>query len=543
MNQTILVADPELSGEIISFLEDCGFSILSAATFDELLLLGAQVKADLVLLDAALPGFVGADGLRRLRQLPGAGKAAVILCSSPDVDHARLNPFALNADDYLAKPCDPQALLNRIRFCLSRKAVLGEPRVLSREAVERPEVNEESRESAGDDFFELMQKILCDLSRFKNLERCSVALLEQERSLAYVIASSDATAPTGWRLDLANYPELREVGRTGHPLVVRNVRQAPIMAPVADRLHSQVFQSLLVIPVLVGGCVVGALVLRFAEPDPELTQEELFFCRLMALMFAQVIKNSQDLPRIHAMLREENRHLQKQLEKRDLFAMRAISALQTPVTAIHGFCSLIKEGGMTRLDPDQQDYFGKVIETCEELDKLMGDLLDLSRILSGKAPFDMGERDLCVIVRKVHEKAWPQALAKGLSFQWDMQPYNCRAWFDAASIQRVLEGLVNNAIRFTAPGGQIRLAVEERDTEIRVHVQDSGIGIAPPQLARLLGECTAESALGENSECGVGISLYRAIIAAHAGRLLAESEPGRGSLFSFSLPKMAIAAN
>lgn len=213
------------------------------------------------------------------------------------------------------------------------------------------------------------------------------------------------------------------------------------------------------------------------------------------------------------------------------------------MTAIHGFCSLIREGGLARLDADQQDYFSKVIETCEELDKLMGDLLDLSRLMSGKAPLEMAERDLCVIVRKVHEKAWPRALAKGLTFQWDMQPYNCTAWFDAASIQRVLEGLVSNAIRFTPTGGQIRLAVEEHEAEIRVHVQDSGIGIAPAHLARLLGECTAEAALGENSECGVGIALYRSIIEAHAGRLWAESEPGRGSLFSFCLPKMAIASN
>ncbi|WP_305041941.1 ATP-binding protein [Geoalkalibacter sp.] len=542
MNQTILAADPDLSCEILSFLEDQGFSILSAKTFDELLLLGSQLRFDVVLLDPGLPGFAGAAGIETIRQLPGAGGAAVILGAAPQAESARLNPFALQADDYLAKPYEPQALLGRIRFRLRGKAGAPESERFSRAAAELPMAEPRDEARSGDDFFELMQRILCDLTRFKNLERCSVALLEQERSLAYVIASSDAAAPTGWRLDLANYPELREVGRTGHPLIVPNVRQAPIMAPVADRLHSQVFQSLLVIPVLVGGCVVGALVLRFAEPDPEFTQEELFFCRLMALMFAQVIKSSRDLPAMHAMLREENRHLQKKLESRDLFAMRAISAMHTPVTAIHGFCSLIREGGLVRLDADQQDYFTKVIETCEELDKLMGDLLDLSRLMSGKAPLDMAERDLCVIVRKVHEKAWPQALAKGLMFQWDMPPHNCRAWFDAASIQRVLEGLVNNAIRFTPTGGQIRLAVEERDDEIRVHVQDSGVGIAPAQLARLLGECTAETALGENSECGVGISLYRAIIAAHAGRLWAESQPGRGSLFGFSLPKAAIAA-
>ncbi|MDO3379493.1 hybrid sensor histidine kinase/response regulator [Geoalkalibacter halelectricus] len=538
--QTILIADPEADEGLLGALRAQGYSPLEAQSFTQVLNLCADQRPDVLLIDLSLPGFKGAASLKKLRQLPGLMDCALLLSAAPGASHSRLNPFVLQADDYLPKPYQVEDLIGRVNACLVRRKALAQD---STHLPAAYPATVETDPAGQDDLFQVMQKILKDLSRFKSLERCSVALLQQERSLAYVIASSDAPAPTGWRLDLANYPELREVGRTGHPLIVRNVRQSPIMADVADRLQTQLFQSLLVVPVVLGGCVVGALVLRFAEADPEFTQEELFFCQLMALMFAQVIKSSQELPQLHAMLREENRQLVKMLEKRDLFAVKAIAALHTPVTAIHGFCALIKDGGVSRLDADQQDYFDKVIDTCESLDGLMSDLLELSHFISGTAPLEMGERDLCVILRKVYDKTWPQALAKGLIFQWDMEPYDCRAWFDAASIQRVLEGLVANAVRFTPTGGQIRMAVEDRDQEIHVHVQDSGIGIQAPDLARLLGECTAETALSEDSGCGLSMALFRAILNAHQGRLWAKSHPGHGSQFSFSLPKHPVAVS
>ncbi|KIH76646.1 Signal transduction histidine kinase [Geoalkalibacter ferrihydriticus] len=537
MTQTIFIADPEATESLLNGLGARGFSPLHAQTFDQLLSLCEGQRPDIVLIDLGLPGFKGSSSLRKLRKLPGLDQASFLLSASPPASQTRLNPFTVQVDDYLAKPYGDDELLVRLGACLARKRLLSES---GAQAQDSKSLQPQTDATAQDDLFQVMQKVLKDLSRFKNLERCSVALLQQDRSLAYVIASSDAPAPAGWRLDLANYPELREVGRTGHPLIIRNVRQSPLMADVAERLHSQLFQSLLVVPVVIGECVVGALVLRFSEADPEFGQEELFFCQLMALMFAQVIKSSQDLPQFHSMLREENRQLVKMLEKRDQFAVKAIAALHTPVTVIHGFCALIKDGGVSRLTADQQEYFDKVIETCEALDGLMGDLLELSRFISGHAALELGERDLCMILRKVYEKVWPQALAKGLIFQWDMEPSDCRAWFDAASIQRVLEGLVANAIRFTAPGGQVRMVVEDRSQEIHVHVQDSGVGIKEADLARMLGECTAETALGEDSGCGLGMALYRAILAAHQGRLWAKSRPGQGSLFSFSLPKRPV---
>jgi signal transduction histidine kinase len=256
----------------------------------------------------------------------------------------------------------------------------------------------------------------------------------------------------------------------------------------------------------------------------------------MSISASRIIQNNLDTTHQLRSPDDEKAHLKSALHKRDVFMFKALAALQTPVTAIYGFCGLIKESDLSRLSEDQREHFEKVMNACEALDGLMTDITDLSRILSGRAAFDISPRDLSVVIRTVNENLFPQALEKGLLLQWDQSAVYNMALFDASGIQRVLHGLVDNAIRFTAPGGQVKIEVEDCDSEIHVHVRDTGIGIEAAMLEKMLAECSPEAALSEETGCGLGLALYRAIIHAHQGRLWAQSRPGCGSCFSFSLP-------
>lgn len=387
------------------------------------------------------------------------------------------------------------------------------------------------------DSFVSIQQVLAEFCRFKNLQRCSLTMLHQEQHLARVIASSDSPAPASWTLDLAKYPELRQVMQTGHPLAVRDVCQSPIMEEVAEHLYDQEFRALMIFPVIAGSDVVGALVLRYFESDPQIAREEFYLCQLLTTLLARLMKDLTPLPQQQLALEQDNQNLRASVAQRDAFMFKALAALHTPMTVIHGFCSLVKESDPRSFSADQRECLEKVIDTCENMNALMTDMLDLFRILCGKACLELSVRDLNVVIRHVCDEFWSLAIEKGLQLHWNLPPHVCPAWFDASSIRRVLDGLIGNALRFTAPGGQVRISVEEQASLVVVHVQDTGCGIDASVLDRLLGECTPEAALSENSGCGLGLALCRSILEAHGGRLWAISHPGKGSTFSFSLQK------
>ena len=382
-----------------------------------------------------------------------------------------------------------------------------------------------------------IQQVLAEFCRFKNLQRCSLALLHREQRLARVIASSDSPAPASWMLDLSKYPELRQVMQTGHPLAVRDVCQSPIMAEVAEHLYDQEFRALMIFPVMAGSDVVGALVLRYFESDPYIAREEFYLCQLLTTLLARLIVDLQPLTQQHHRLDMDNQHLKEMVAKRDACIFKALAAFHTPITVIHGFCSLIRDTDPQRLSPDQQEYLRKVIDTCDNMNTMMTDMLDLFRILCGKACMELSVRDLNVVIRNVCDAFWPSALDKGLQLHWNLPPRSCPAWFDASSIRRVLEGLIGNALQYTESGGQVRISVEEHADEVFVHVQDTGCGMDRPVLERLLGECTVDDALNQDTGCGLGLALCRMIVESHGGRLWAISQPGTGSTFSFSLLK------
>ncbi len=529
---SMVIADSDPAAqEFRDLVSTQGFAAIRAATFADAFRLARSSPPDILLLDLNLSDFHPQDCLRALREEPRLARTAIVLSTVSGGPPGGLDPFVLQVDDYLTKPWRLDDVLPRLRACISRRQALA--RCEAPTMVEGG-ISHARPPAMSGDRFQLMQQVLCEISRFKQLQRCSVALLEQEQSQAYVVASSDTASVAGWRLDLGNYPELCEVMRTANPVVITDVRQSSLMAPVREQLRSKDFQSLLVLPVVVDGSVHGALVLRFTEANPELSREELFFCQLMAFMFAQMLRGATG---IAEEVRESRQELQRVVHRCDRFTFQAINALRCPVAVVHGFSSLIRDAGTDNLEPEQQDYLDKVIDSCEEMGRLMGDLLDLSHYVSGHPRLDIGARDLRVALRQVYEQTWPEALAKGLVFQWDMPPAACWAWFDAAAIQRLLLGLVGNAMRFTAAGGKVCLVVQETAQEVLVHVEDTGVGIAADDLKKLLGDCTPEKALVEGAGCGVGLSLCKAIVEAHGGRLTATSQVGRGTRFSFHLPR------
>jgi signal transduction histidine kinase len=454
---------------------------------------------DCVLLDFSLMGPEPEDLVTHLRSLGGLCRSALVLLAPESPSSTiGLNPFSLSVDDYLTRSTSPDEFATRLRAAIMRR------RFLCQDSPRQNSCLESLNQARC-----ALQEILSELSRFKNLGRCSIALLEEERRSAQVVASSDAPPSAQWSLDLADYPELIEVSRTGSPLVVSDVRTSPLMAPVVKRLDPAGFRSLLVVPVQADGRVVGAMVLRFHEPDPDISAEDFFFCRLMAILFARLLGSAVEDQGLAPVAEAEAGARERFSRHREEFTITALHALRTPVAAIHGFGSLLRESCLGQLDCDQRDYLEKVIAHCEELNGLLCNILDLSRLISGRHCLDVAPRDLGTLLRSVYKKTWSSALRRGLLFQWDLPTDPCYALFETAGIQQILCGLLEDAIERAPLGSTLYVQVEDGDEYMSVLIEDHG-GSA------------------DDEDRGLHLTLYRAIMEAHQGRLdVRPAEGGR----------------
>ncbi len=173
--------------------------------------------------------------------------------------------------------------------------------------------------------------------------------------------------------------------------------------------------------------------------------------------------------------------------------------------------------------------------------RLVGDLLDLSRALSGKLHVDLRPQDLERVLRAALEAIAPAARARQIVLDRRGAPAVALVLADGARLRQVLDALLDNAVKFTEPKGRVTLAVERREGMIAITVEDTGRGIAPERLPgvfepfRRLEHAPARTERGVG--LGLGLAIARKIAALHHGELTAASEgPGRGASFTLTLP-------
>ena len=169
------------------------------------------------------------------------------------------------------------------------------------------------------------------------------------------------------------------------------------------------------------------------------------------------------------------------------------------------------------------------------MNRLIGDLLDVTSIDAGKLAMSPGTADAAVLVREAAETFQPAALEKGVTLSATVPPGVLGATFDCGRILQVFANLIANAIKFTPLGGKIDVRLEPAGDTLQFCVSDTGPGIAPEMLDAIFERFWQ---VRENDRKGHGLGLYisRCIVEAHGGRIWTESKPGWGSRFFFTLP-------
>jgi len=233
-------------------------------------------------------------------------------------------------------------------------------------------------------------------------------------------------------------------------------------------------------------------------------------------------------------LLEDITHLREIDRLKSEFIATASHELRTPLTSVQMGVHLLLEKAAGELTDKQTEVLEACRQDCDRLDRLMRDLLDLSKIEAGESPPQLAPVRAGELVHAVAEDLRPQVEVKGLEFNVDVPIDLPLVNVDRLQIERVISNLVVNAIRSTRQG-QIRITAERRDSNVAIAVTDSGSGIPPEYLPHIFDKFVQvpEAPAGG---AGLGLAISKSIVEAHGGRIWAESELGKGSTFYFVLP-------
>jgi len=212
--------------------------------------------------------------------------------------------------------------------------------------------------------------------------------------------------------------------------------------------------------------------------------------------------------------------------------------LRTPLTSIKGYAAILIAGKLGDVPDKVKERLEKINYHSDNLVKLINDLLDISRIESGKVEMNFSVCGIINIVDNVHDLLTPQMREKNLHWETRITPGIPETLMDKSQVERAFINLVGNAIKFTPEEGTISVQAFRQDDEILLEVSDTGIGIQEEDAARLFDEFyRVDNTINQNVKgTGLGLALTKKIIEAHGGRIWVTSKINEGTTFHFTLP-------
>jgi len=237
-------------------------------------------------------------------------------------------------------------------------------------------------------------------------------------------------------------------------------------------------------------------------------------------------------------LEQKNEQLEKALIVKDKFFSIIAHDLKSPFNTILGFSDVLVDQ-VKEKDFEGIDKYAAIIQQSSKraFDLLMN-LLEWSRAQTGKMDYNPEYFEMVSLIEDTCSLLDDNALQKSIAIQKQL-PHNLPVFADLYMISAVLRNLISNAIKFTRSGGEIIVSAAETATEIVVSVKDNGVGISKERIEKIFSIGESESTPGTAKEKGTGLGLIlcKEFVEKHGGRIWVESAEGKGSTFSFSIPK------
>lgn len=239
-----------------------------------------------------------------------------------------------------------------------------------------------------------------------------------------------------------------------------------------------------------------------------------------------------------------NKHLKELDRLKDDFVSVASHELRTPMTSIKSYLWMAIAGQGGPLNEKQKYYSERAYASVERLIKLVNDMLNISRIESGRLTVEMGSVDIVKLVRDVVEEVGPRSKELGVSVDVEVEGDIPLVLADSDKIKEVIYNLVGNSMKFSQSGGKIVVGIRKKDGMVELSVKDEGAGIASEDLPKLFQKfgilpgsyVTNQPAMGT----GLGLYICRSLVELHGGKIWAASDgQGKGATFAFTLKEFS----
>lgn len=220
------------------------------------------------------------------------------------------------------------------------------------------------------------------------------------------------------------------------------------------------------------------------------------------------------------------------------FVSLSAHQLRTPLSAIKWTLRMFLDGDLGELNEEQRDFLEKTYKSNERMITLINDLLNVTRIEEGRYIYQILSYDLVEITQSIIDSYRGEIERKNLKFEFKKPEKLPKILVDEEKIKIAIENLLNNAVRYTFPGGKIAISLELLENEIQFKIEDSGIGIPRDEQPRVFSKFFrgVNAIRMETEGSGLGLFVTKNIIEAHGGRIWFKSEEGKGSTFYFTLP-------
>jgi two-component system phosphate regulon sensor histidine kinase PhoR len=228
----------------------------------------------------------------------------------------------------------------------------------------------------------------------------------------------------------------------------------------------------------------------------------------------------------------------RQLEtvRRD-FVSNISHELRTPLASLKALVETLRDSALED-PPAARRFLDRAEQEVDSLTQMVQELLELSRIESGKVPLRLSSTEISEVILLPVERLRPQAERSNVTIRVDIPDDLPAVFADAGRIQQVVGNLVHNAIKFTAEGGAIEVEarLDEQRAAVVVVVKDTGTGIPAQDLNRIFERFYKADRARSSGGTGLGLAISRHLVIAHGGEIWARSKEGKGSAFYFSLP-------
>ncbi|HEY0022919.1 MAG TPA: ATP-binding protein [Longimicrobium sp.] len=544
----ILIVDDEQANIdlLVGCIQDEGYEDFATTRDPEAVAaLFQEYGPDLVLLDLHMPRLDGFAVLEQLRRYVSPDEFLPVLVLTADASRAtKERALSCGATDFLTKPLGITEVLLRIGNLLHTRQLHVDQRLARRRAEDTERraslLAEASRVLASSFDHQTTLAMLCRAMVPGIADYCVVDVLQADGTIV---------RPGFSHVDPAIEPLLRETAHAqpsvlpaDHPVVValregrrtlaQEITPGMVSAVTGSHEHRQLLarlrpRSLITVPIVASGPILGALVLVYSDSGRRYAAEDLELARELGRRAATTIENAQLFDQAHRATRA-----------RDEMLGMVAHDLRNPLSTIMMGSEMLIDSS---LDDAQRRFVELVRRAAGRMQELIQDLLEARQIESGQLRVSPQAQPVGPLVAEAVAMLTPLAAGRGIGLRAVLDDGLRPALVDGARLLQVLSNLVGNALKFTPAGGSVEIGCIPLGEELRLVVSDTGPGIPPEQIPHVFGRYW-QAAKGDRRGIGLGLSIVRGIVEAHGGRVWVESSVGSGARFYFTVPAQPVGA-